>query len=155
MKDLKKIENIDERYRIFGMLFLLSTKLETIGNSFLGELTTKQWFFMLTLTNFFDMPPTLSQLATQMGTSHQNAKQLAIKLQDKGFLSIEKDVQDNRILRLVVTERIQEYVSMRQDRDHYFIEEFFKVLTKNEIKSLDESLLKLLDNIQDIHENLL
>ena len=155
MKDLKKIESIDERYRIFGILFLLSTKLETIGNSFLGELTTKQWFFMLTLTNFFDTPPTLSQLATQMGTSHQNAKQLAIKLQDKGFLSIEKDVQDNRILRLVVTEKIQEYVSMRQDRDHYFIEEFFKVLTKNEIKSLDESLLKLLDNIQDMHENLL
>jgi DNA-binding MarR family transcriptional regulator len=155
VKDLKKIESIDERYRIFGILFLLSTKLETIGNSFLGELTTKQWFFMLTLTNFFDTPPTLSQLATQMGTSHQNAKQLAIKLQDKGFLSIEKDVQDNRILRLVVTEKIQEYVSMRQDRDHYFIEEFFKVLTKNEIKSLDESLLKLLDNIQDMHENLL
>ncbi|MBU5439435.1 hypothetical protein KQI42_15565 [Tissierella sp. MSJ-40] len=155
MKDLKKIENIDERYRIFGMLFLLSTKLETIGNSFLGELTTKQWFFMLTLTNFFDTPPTLSQLAAQMGTSHQNAKQLAVKLQDKGFLKIERDVQDNRILRLIVTKKIQEYVSMRQDRDHYFIEEFFKVLTKGEIKSLDESLLKLLDNIQDIHENLL
>lgn len=154
MIKLEKLQDIDKRYRIFGMIFLLSTKLETMGNTFLGELTTKQWFLMLTLTNFFETPPTLSQLAKQMGTSHQNTKQLALKLQEKGFLSIEKDDQDNRALRIVPTEKIEEYVKNRQEKDHKFIEDFFGVLTEAEIEDLDKILLKMLDNIECLEEKL-
>lgn len=154
MIELEKLQDIDKRYRIFGMIFLLSTKLETMGNTFLGELTTKQWFLMLTLTNFFETPPTLSQLAKQMGTSHQNTKQLALKLQEKGFLSIEKDDQDNRALRIVPTEKIEEYVKNRQEKDHKFIEDFFGVLTEAEIEDLDKILLKMLDNIEYLEEKL-
>ncbi len=152
MKELEKLQNIDKRYRIFGMIFLLSTKLETIGNTFLGELTTKQWFLMLILTNFFETPPTLSELANKMGTSHQNTKQLAIKLQEKKFLSIQKDEQDNRVLRIVPTKKIEEYVKTRQYKDYKFIEDFFKVLTKKEIEELDEILFKLIDNIRNMEE---
>lgn len=154
MIELEKLQDIDKRYRIFGVIFLLSTKLETMGNTFLGELTTKQWFLMLTLTNFFETPPTLSQLAKQMGTSHQNTKQLALKLQEKGFLSIEKDDQDNRALRIVPTEKIEEYVKNRQEKDHKFIEDFFGVLTEAEIEDLDKILLKMLDNIECLEEKL-
>ncbi len=154
MIELEKLQDIDKRYRIFGMIFLLSTKLETMGNTFLGELTTKQWFLMLTLTNFFETPPTLSQLAKQMGTSHQNTKQLALKLQEKGFLSIEKDDQDNRALRIVPTEKIEEYVKNREEKDHKFIEDFFGVLTEAEIEDLDKILLKMLDNIEYLEEKL-
>jgi DNA-binding MarR family transcriptional regulator len=154
MKELEKLYDIDKRYRIFGMIFLLSNKLETIGNSFLGELTTKQWFFMLTLTTFFESPPTLSQLAKQMGTSHQNLKQLAIRLQEKGFLTIEKDQLDNRALRIFPTKKMEEYVRVRQDKDHKFIEDFFRVLKDREIKELDETLFRLMDSIQNIEEEL-
>ena len=154
MKELERLDDIDKRYRIFGMIFLLSNKLETIGNSFLGELTTKQWFFMLTLTTFFESPPTLSQLANQMGTSHQNSKQLAIRLQEKGFLIIKKDERDNRALRIFSTKKIEEYVKMRQNKDHNFIEDFFRVLKNNEIQELDKILFRLMDNIHDIEKEL-
>ena len=130
MDNTKEMDNIDKRYHIFGMLFLLSNKLETLGNNFLGELTTKQWFFMLILMNFFKEPPTLSELALEMGTSHQNAKQIAIKLEKKGFLVVNKDIKDKRVLRLTPTNKIREYVKLREDKDHFFIEKFFNVLTK-------------------------
>lgn len=154
MKKSEKLQDIDERYRIFGMIFLLSNKLETIGNNFLEELTTKQWFFMLTLTTFFESPPTLSQLANQMGTSHQNSKQLAIRLQEKGFLTIEKDERDNRVLRILSTKKIDDYVKTRQIKDHNFIEDLFRVLKNSEIKELDKILFRLMDNIQNIEEKM-
>ena len=154
MKGLEKLQDIGKRYRIFGMIFLLSNRLETIGNTFLGELTTKQWFFMLTLTSFFETPPTLSQLANQIGTSHQNSKQLAIKLQEKGFLSIERDEKDNRVIRIVPTEKFEGYVKIRQNKDDSFIEDLFKVLTKLEIQGLDNTLIKLVDSIEDIEQKL-
>jgi len=41
MRKIKALEKIDKRYRIFGIIFLLSNKLETIGNNLLDEFTTK------------------------------------------------------------------------------------------------------------------
>ncbi|EPS49211.1 MarR family transcriptional regulator [Clostridium botulinum CFSAN002367] len=141
MDNTKEIDNIDKRYHVFGMLFLLSNKLEALGNNFLGELTTKQWFFMLILMNFFKEPPTLSELALEMGTSHQNAKQIAIKLEEKGFLVVKKDTKDKRVLRLTPTNKIEKYVKLRKDKDHFFIEKFFNVLTKEEVKIFMRVLL--------------
>ncbi|WP_434303086.1 MarR family transcriptional regulator [Clostridium botulinum] len=155
MDNTKEMDNIDKRYHIFGMLFLLSNKLETLGNNFLGELTTKQWFFMLILINFFKEPPTLSELALEMGTSHQNAKQIAIKLEKKGFLVGNKDIKDKRVLRLTPTNKIKEYVKLREDKDHFFIEKFFNVLTKEEVKNIYENFTKLLDNIKVIENEFL
>ncbi|NFD77255.1 MarR family transcriptional regulator [Clostridium botulinum] len=155
MDNTKEIDNIDKRYHIFGMLFLLSNKLETLGNNFLGELTTKQWFFMLILMNFFKEPPTLSELALEMGTSHQNAKQIAIKLEEKGFLVVKKDTKDKRVLRLTPTNKIEKYVKLRKDKDHFFIEKFFNVLTKEEVKNIYGSFTKLLDNIKVIENEFL
>ncbi|WP_434304705.1 MarR family transcriptional regulator [Clostridium botulinum] len=155
MDNTKEMDNIDKRYHIFGMLFLLSNKLETLGNNFLGELTTKQWFFMLILMNFFKEPPTLSELALEMGTSHQNAKQIAIKLEKKGFLVVNKDIKDKRVLRLTPTNKIKEYVKLREDKDHFFIEKFFNVLTKEEVKNIYENFTKLLDNIKVIENEFL
>ncbi|NFE79582.1 MarR family transcriptional regulator [Clostridium sporogenes] len=155
MDNRKEIDNIDKRYHIFGMLFLLSNKLETLGNNFLGELTTKQWFFMLILMNFFKDPPTLSELALEMGTSHQNAKQIAIKLEEKGFLVVRKDTRDKRVLRLTPTDKIEKYVKLREDKDYFFIEKFFKVLTVEEVRNVYEAFTKLLDNIQVIENEFL
>ncbi|NFM77807.1 MarR family transcriptional regulator [Clostridium botulinum] len=155
MDNTKEIDNIDKRYHVFGMLFLLSNKLEALGNNFLGELTTKQWFFMLILMNFFKEPPTLSELALEMETSHQNAKQIAIKLEEKGFLVVKKDTKDKRVLRLTPTNKIEKYVKLRKDKDHFFIEKFFNVLTKEEVKNIYESFTKLLDNIKVIENKFL
>ncbi|MBY6796078.1 MarR family transcriptional regulator [Clostridium botulinum] len=155
MHNTKEIDNIDKRYHVFGMLFLLSNKLEALGNNFLGELTTKQWFFMLILMNFFKEPPTLSELALEMGTSHQNAKQIAIKLEEKGFLVVKKDTKDKRVLRLTPTNKIEKYVKLRKDKDHFFIEKFFNVLTKEEVKNIYGSFTKLLDNIKVIENEFL
>ncbi len=141
MDNTKEIDNIDKRYHIFGILFLLSNKLETLGNNFLGELTTKQWFFMLILMNFFKEPPTLSELAAEMGTSHQNTKQIAIKLEEKGFLVVKKDTKDKRVLRLIPTNKIEKYAKLREDKDYFFIEKFFNVLTKEEVKIFTKVLL--------------
>ncbi len=65
-----------------------------------------------------------------MGTSHQNTKQIAIKLEEKGFLVMEKDTKDKRILRLTPTNKIQKYIKLRENKDHFFIEKFFNILTK-------------------------
>ncbi|WP_040951913.1 MarR family winged helix-turn-helix transcriptional regulator, partial [Gorillibacterium massiliense] len=84
-------DTFEHQKEIFGGLFVLANKLQAIGDRELGEITTKQWFLMMMIEQWGEEPPTLSELAKEMGSSRQNLKQLALKLQEKGFLSIEKD----------------------------------------------------------------
>jgi Transcriptional regulators len=87
--------------------FFWSNKFQVIGDQYLGRegITTKQWFLTAMISQFGDKAPTLSEVGELMGSSRQNVKQLALKLEEKGFLTIEKDEQDSRALRLRLTEK--------------------------------------------------
>ncbi|MDQ0176999.1 helix-turn-helix domain-containing protein [Bacillus chungangensis] len=135
---------------IFGTLFLVSTKLETIGNKFLGELTTKQWFLLATITTFFEEPPTISEAAIKVGLSHQNVKQVALRLQEKEFVTIEKDKKDNRVSRILVTRKAFNYELKSRKKNEKFIEELFKDINDSEAKLCLKILLKLSENIDSI-----
>ncbi len=80
---------------------------------------------------------------------------LQIKLEEKGFLVVKKDTKDKRVLRLTPTNKIEKYVKLREDKDHFFIEKFFNVLTKEEVKNIYGSFTKLLDNIKVIENEFL
>jgi len=146
------MQEIDNRYMIFGSLFLISTRLEAIGTSYLDELTTKQWFFLAVLTTFFDRPPTISELARQMGSSHQNTKQIALKLEKKGFLQIEKDANDSRTNRLIVTEKSIRYGLSNKEKDEQFITELFNGFSNDEIVVFNQNLQKLNDTLNEMQK---
>jgi DNA-binding MarR family transcriptional regulator len=63
---------------------LLERELKEYG------ITTKQWFLSETINSLFDAHPTLTEVGNAMGSSHQNVKQVAMKLQEKGCLSLKK-----------------------------------------------------------------
>jgi DNA-binding MarR family transcriptional regulator len=69
------------------------------------DVTTKQWFLSETINSIFDYPPTLKELGNAMGSSHQNVKQVAIKLQEKDLQTLEKEKKDRRVMRLRMTEQ--------------------------------------------------
>ena len=125
MQGMEKLAGLDARYLAFGLLFTASNRLETVGDHYLGELTAKQWYLLLVLTTFFDRPPTLTQLAGQMGSSRQNVKQLALKLAAKGFVELVDDPRDRRALRVRPTPRLAAYQQRRQAQDAAFIDRLF------------------------------
>jgi DNA-binding MarR family transcriptional regulator len=135
---------------IFGNLFALSNKLQIIGDRILGEFTTKQWFLAAVITQLGDSPPTLSEVAEVIGSSRQNVKQIALKLVEKGFLRIEKDERDNRVLRLMLTEKCHSYWEHRQVEDNRFITELFADLSTEEVDTMYQTINKLHQKILNI-----
>lgn len=141
----------DKQKYIFASLFLLANKLQVKGDAYLAddEMTTKQWFLILIISQFKDNPPMLSDVANLMGSTRQNVKQLALKLEEKGFLVIEKDQNDSRILRLKLTEKNKQYWDKRYEKDSTFIENLFKNFTKDEINVMCNAIEKLLDEVKE------
>ena len=150
MQGMEKLEGMDGRYLAFGLLFAASNRLETAGDRYLQELTAKQWYLLLCLTTFFERPPTLSQLAGQMGSSRQNVKQLALKLEKKGFVALVRDESDRRALRVAPTERLEEYRAQRQEQDGAFVEELFAGVAPADLAAANRLLLALCNRLEEM-----
>ncbi|MDF2547649.1 MAG: transcriptional regulator [Anaerosolibacter sp.] len=150
------MKSLDQQRYIFGSLFLLANKLQVIGDQYLGkdDMTTKQWFLTVMISQFRDNPPTLSEVAELMGSSRQNVKQLALKLEEKEFLRIEKDEQDARALRLKLTEKSQVFWAKRENQDNQFIIELFSSFNEEEINTMANCIGKLVEKIEKMGESL-
>ncbi len=137
---------------IFGLLLIISNKMNTLLEREFKEfdVTTKQWFLSETINSLFDFPPTLKEAANAMGSSHQNVKQVAVKLESKGLLALEKDKKDARVTRLRMTEKSYDFWKQTDPKGAIFREKMFKEIDTNDITKIRHFLEKLLSNLADI-----
>ena len=73
---MDRLDAVDDKRFIFGSLFIVANKLDTLLDRALSAygMTSKQWLLTVTIETFFDEPPTIKQVAAVMGSSHQKRK---------------------------------------------------------------------------------
>ena len=151
---MNEFEQIDDQHYIFGALFVVSNKLDTLLDRELSqfEMTSKQWFLLLNLGVVFTASPTLKEVAQGMGTSHQNVKQLALKLEQKGFLVMEKDAQDARVTRLKLTEKNQIFWEQTEATGLAFISTVFQGIAATDLAVARRVIQQLWINLVALEE---
>lgn len=156
MKSNKK-DLIPDEAMIFGFLLIISNKMNTLLEREFKEfdVTTKQWFLSETINSLFDSPPTLKEAANAMGSSHQNIKQVAIKLQQKGLLTLEKDKKDARVTRLRMTEQSHDFWKRTDPKGEIFREKMFKEIDSKDITKTRHLLEKILSNLAEIENSVI
>jgi len=131
------------RIRTFRLIVLLAQELRTLMDQLLRAdgLTTQQ-AALITVVEAIGAP-SLSQAAAALGTTHQNAKQIATALERKGFLRIDPDEGDRRVRRLVTTAKSRSYWKRRSPSDYEHVLEWFGDLSEREAQALFELLLRV------------
>ncbi len=80
---------------LLGLLSAFDNRYQAAADAYFKEMTWKQ-FFAIICINLCKEPPTLNELSDIMGSSHQNVKQILLKLEKKGFISTVPDEKDKR-----------------------------------------------------------
>lgn len=80
--------------------------------------------------NSFDELPTIKEVAREMGSSHQNVKQVALKLEQKGLLILEKDKKDARVTRIKLIDQSFRFWEKTKSKAPNFTQELFKGIEK-------------------------
>ncbi|NTV77747.1 MAG: MarR family transcriptional regulator [Clostridiales bacterium] len=156
---MKERDNNEEKQRlqalIFGSLFMLANKLQVVSDQYLEKdgITTKQWLLLAAISFFKETAPTLSEVSQMIGSSRQNTKQLALKLEKNGFLKILRDEQDTRAYRLTLTAKCDEYWKSRENQDQEYISDLFGLLSFEETAVLAGCIPKLLKKIEEANQN--
>jgi DNA-binding MarR family transcriptional regulator len=146
-RDNQKVrDDIDD---VFTKIFLLSLKMENIGNNTLkkDQLTIKQ-FLLIASIESFDEPPSIKEVADKVSTSHQNVKEIADRLEKRGFIKIEMDEKDKRILRLITTEKNARYWESRLDEHEEVIFKIFNPFCDEEIHTFKVLINKFLNHLE-------
>jgi DNA-binding MarR family transcriptional regulator len=139
---------IDRKY-VFGSVMIVANMMDTQLERQLKEhgITAKQWFLTAVIENSFDQPPTLKEAAHAMGSSHQNVKQLALKLQEKGMVILEKDAKDARVTRIRLTEQTEAFKETIQSKSGAFTRELFNGVDGEDMAKARMVLKTMMDNL--------
>jgi DNA-binding MarR family transcriptional regulator len=151
---MEKFEQIPDSEFIFGALLVIANKMDTLLERTLSKhnVTSKQWFLLLVLLNIFEKPPTIKEVAREMGTSHQNVKQVALKLEEKGMLKLEKDRKDLRATRIILENKSYDFWKGIENDGKEFMEAFYKNIEKNNLQNIRFFISTLMLNLSKMEE---
>jgi DNA-binding MarR family transcriptional regulator len=138
---------------IFGSIFTLSNKLQILGDRLDERLTVKQWLFLAGVLRCESEAPTLSEIAACIGSSRQNVKKMALILEKRGFVSMNKDDRDSRMVRVSLSEACKEHLKQREGIELKFISEVFRDFNEEELSALSDAIGKLDHNIHIMEQN--
>ena len=141
------MQRTDLEKLLFGGIFFIANKLETVADRYLARygLSVKQWMITLVIEEMGDFSPTLSEVSERIGTTRQNVKQIALKLEQKGFVEICRDTTDKRILRLSLTPKCRDFWNTTDEWHLQFICGLFDCLSDAAIETTFEALKTLHD----------
>lgn len=120
-----KLTNVSEEYVIYGTLFSLSNRIQTMGDGEFRDITLKQQFVLIAL-EMFDSPPSLNEMGALIGCSYQNVKRMAQHLKDAGYLEIKQDQKDKRKFLLIPTDKIEKEAEQNRAKTTAFMERLYK-----------------------------
>lgn len=151
---MNKLDQIPNQQFIFGSLFVLANRVDTLLDRALQKfnVSSKQWFLSICIASLFDHDPSLKELAKESGSSHQNVKQVALKLQDKNLLELYKDPKDARTTRVKLSEYSNEFWKLSDQDSNEFMNQLFKDISNDELESVRKVFTKLNNNLSEMEK---
>lgn len=150
IKDYSVNETL-QKQGIFASIFLVQNRLQTACDKLDEEITMKQWL-LLAMAGTSDEPMSLSDLGKLMGCSRQNVKKIALSLEMKGFLKLEKRKGDSRAVCVVLDEKMLQYSKRVGERQQKVLELLFRDFSEQDTQRLYQGFMKLQENIEKIEQ---
>lgn len=105
---------------------------------------------MIVIGSFREASPTFKEAADRSGSSYQNVKQLALKLEKHGYVDIVDDPKDARAKRIVMTEKAKVYWLNRKDRDKASMDKLFRMFDNEELAEFYRYIMKMQEGIRNL-----
>lgn len=143
------LSGIEDRYYLFAMLTAFANRMQTVGDNVFEEVTWKQWFALLG-ASVLQPAPSVSQVAGLVGTSHQNMKQLLLRLQSAGLVSLEKDKHDLRRILVKLTPAAEAFELKYHESSGLFMDCLFEGISTEALAAARQVIHQLDENLKAI-----
>lgn len=152
IQEVIKNENVDftgieMSYFLLGLLSAFENRFQAVADNAMKEISWKQ-FFAVTCINLCKEKPTVKELAEIMGSSHQNVKQILLKLEKKGFIQITVDEKDKRKQRIELTDYCREFCAKNDEMTTMAIGKMFEGVSSEQLQVTIQTIIQIEDNLK-------
>ena len=134
---------------LLGMLSAFENAFQAKADSFFEEITWKQ-FFAIICINLCQESPTINELSDVMESSHQNVKQILLKLEKVGFVEIRPDEKDRRKQRIYLTPKCGEFCAKNEEGSRIMMQKLFDGIDREQFYSAIEVIGRMERNLKDM-----
>ena len=85
-----------------------------------------------------------------MESSHQNVKQILLKLESKGFVSMVQDEKDKRKQRVAVTDKCREFCAKNDDLSRQAVNAIFEGIDEKDLLVTIKTIMQMERNLKNI-----
>ena len=150
--DKVDFSGVPSSYYLIGLLSAFENRFQAMADSMMQEISWKQ-FFAIICINMCKEPPTLKELSDILGSSHQNVKQILLKLEKKGFICFERDEADKRKQRIVLTKECRQFCEKNDEMSQKTMMGMFEGIPEKDIKATIKTIISIEKNLKGLSEN--
>lgn len=140
---------VEASYFLIGLLSAFENRFQAAADNMMKEISWKQ-FFAIICINLCKESPTVKELAEIMGSSHQNVKQILLKLEAKGFVSIATDEQDKRKQRIEITQYCKDFCSRNDESSGEFMKQMFSGIAPKQLQATIQTIIMMDSNLKNV-----
>lgn len=143
--------DIPPNYYLLGLLSAFENRFQAMADNLMKEISWKQFFAVICI-KMCKEPPTLRELSDILGSSHQNVKQILLKLEKKGFISFIPDETDKRKQLIVLTDKCIAFCEKNDDASSKIMAKMFDGIPDKDIKTTIKTIINIEKNLRGIGE---
>ena len=140
---------IESSYFLIGLLSAFENRFQAVADKAIGEISWKQ-FFAIICINLCQDSPTVKELAEIMGSSHQNVKQILLKLEKKGFVDITIDEKDKRKQRIKLTAYCKDFCEQNDEAGATIMKKMFDGVSETQLQATIQTIIQIEENLKRI-----
>ncbi len=137
-----KFEEMEGPFFLTGLMNEFMNRFQTVGDNFIKEISWKQCFTIICI-GLFEQPPTLKDLSETLGCSHQNAKQMLLKLEKEGYVSLVADKSDKRKQRIITTKKAEELSKKYDKPSQVMVDKLFLNVSKEDLEITIKTIMSI------------
>lgn len=129
--------------QIYGTLFALANKMQTKGDAYLSDITSRQLMTMIAILHLREEDATIINIANKLGTTKQSARQMISSLETKGYVVAKPSQVDRRAVNIKITDVGKEIMLKSGESSVHFFADLSRDFTLEEMEQLWRLLQKL------------
>ena len=142
-------QGTESPYFLLGLLSEFNNRYQATADTFFEEISWKQ-FFAIICIGLYKEAPTLKELSELMGSSHQNVKQILLKLESKGFVEMLPDKKDKRKQRIFWTEKTRVFCKEHDEESTVIVGKIFEGIDPKNIEITIKTILQMDENLKGV-----
>ena len=147
--DKVDFSGIPSSYYLLGLLSAFENRFQAFADNTMKVISWKQ-FFAIICINLCKEPPTLKELSDILGSSHQNVKQILLKLEKKDLISFMPDENDKRKQRIVLTDTCRAMCENNNDMSIQIMSKMFEGIPEKDIKTTIKTITMIEKNLREV-----